>query len=223
MVASLLEMADWGGTDAEALKKGIDSIFDDNGLLPLHDYNTKLVTCTADGASVNFGAKKGLLTRLNEDRGWLVNIHCANHRVELAVKDAFKSSPFQEIDDRYISLYNLLKNSGKIKSEVKIAAEALNIQNYTLPKLTGTRFVGHRITAVRRLLDMWPAIIMALQNVKADQKTKQSVKAKVKLSSSFYLFCPYNYNNIFSSPTDKELFEAREEEKINKIVLFCCS
>jgi len=27
MVASLLEMSDWGGTDATSLKKGIDSIF----------------------------------------------------------------------------------------------------------------------------------------------------------------------------------------------------
>lgn len=62
IVASLLEMTDWGGTGAEALKQGIDSIFDEEGPLPLPDYNTKLVSCTADGASVNFGVKTGLLT-----------------------------------------------------------------------------------------------------------------------------------------------------------------
>ena len=178
-MASLLEMTDWGGTGAEALKNGIDNIFGEHGPLPLPDYNTKLISCTADGAAVNFGTKSGLLTRLDADRGWLINIHCSNHRIELAVKDAFKNSVFVEIDNLYNSLFKLLKNSGKIKSEMKIAAEALNIQHYTLPKLTGTRFVGHRISALRVLLDMWPAIITALQNVQADHKTKATVRAKV--------------------------------------------
>ena len=103
-MASLLEMTDWGGTGAEALKQGIDSIFDEEGPLPLPDYNTKLVSCTADGASVNFGVKTGLLTRLDSDRGWLVNIHCSNHRIELAVKDAFNNSTFQKIDEYYATL-----------------------------------------------------------------------------------------------------------------------
>ena len=127
MMASLLEMADWGGTDAESLKKGIDSIFVENGQLPVPYYHTKLTSCTADGASVNFGAKSGLLTRLNNDRGWLVNIHCSNHRIELAIKDAFKNSLFSDIDSVYIKLFNLLKNSWKIKLEITTAAEVLNI------------------------------------------------------------------------------------------------
>ena len=32
--------------------------------------------------------------------------------------------------------------------------------------------------------------------------------------------CPYNYINVFSQPTDRELFEAGEKEKRNKIVSF---
>ena len=51
-------------------------------------------------------------------------------------------------------VFNLMKNSGKIKAEIKAAANALDIENYTLPKLTGTRFIGHRISAIRALLDM---------------------------------------------------------------------
>ena len=52
MVASLLEMEVWGGTDADSLKKGIDSIFSGDGRIPLDDYLTKLVGITSDGASV---------------------------------------------------------------------------------------------------------------------------------------------------------------------------
>ena len=170
-------MADWGGTGAEALEKAINSIFGKDGPLPLTDFDTKLISCTADGA--NFGVKTGLLTRFDSSRGWLVNIHCSNHRIELAIKDAFNNSVFDEIDSLYTTLFGLLQNSGKIKSEIRIAAEALNIQNYTLPRLTGTRFVGHRISAFNRLLDMWPAILTALQNVQADAKTTATVRAKV--------------------------------------------
>lgn len=75
MMASLLEITDWGGIGAEALKNGIDNIFGEHGPLSPPDYNTKLISCTADGAAVNFGRKSGLLTHLDADRGWLVNQH----------------------------------------------------------------------------------------------------------------------------------------------------
>ena len=179
IVASLLEMEDFGGTGAESLYNGINGIFAVNGTLPLDDYRTKLVSCTADGASVNFGRISGLLTRLDNDRGWLIKIHCANHRVELSVKDAFEQSTFTSIlDPLYTSIYTLLKNSGKLKSEVKSACEALNIKHYVLPKLTGTRFIGHRVTSFTSLLNVWPALVEMLGNVIADPKTKSSVRAK---------------------------------------------
>lgn len=51
----------------------------------------------ADGASVNFGCNSGVMKRL-EDTGlpWLMKIHCVAHRLELALKDAFKDSYFQK-------------------------------------------------------------------------------------------------------------------------------
>ena len=118
-VASLLEMSDWGGTDAESLKNGIDGIFGENGSIPLTpaDYHTKFIGCTSDGASVNFGRKTGLMTRFAEHRGWLIKIHCANHRIELAVKDAVKESDFTNVDEFYIGVHILLKTLGKLKGK----------------------------------------------------------------------------------------------------------
>ena len=135
-MASLLEMSDWGGTDAESLEKGITHIFSDAGSIPLdvEDFKMKLVCCTSDGASVNFGAKTGLMIRLS-------------------------------VDDFCSSTNFLPKNSGKIKSEIKSAAHASNIQYYQLPKLTGTRFVGHRRAAFKCLLDTWPAMKLAFENI----------------------------------------------------------
>ena len=79
--ASLIEMSNWGGTDAALLKKGIDNMFGDKGRVPLKDdqYKQKVVGCTSDGASVNFGRNTVLMRRLAVDCPWLIKIHCTNH------------------------------------------------------------------------------------------------------------------------------------------------
>ena len=139
LVASLLEMSDWGGTDAESLKNAIDHIFEEQGSIPIDNYGLKLVSVTAngasihtgtiglklvsvtaDGASVNTGKISGLITRFADNRDWLVRIHCVNHRIELAVKDAFANiSKLKDIDEFYRSNFYLLRDSGKIKGEIE--------------------------------------------------------------------------------------------------------
>ena len=192
-LVSLLEMSEWGGTNAESLKAGIDSIFDPvNGKIPLGDYQTKLVSCTADGASVNFGHISGLLTRIGRERNWLLKIHCSNHRIELAVKSAFKDSKFEELDEFYQANFSILKNSGKLKSMVRQAASALGIQFYELSRLTGTRFVGHRFEAFQRLLNMWPAFLTAYGNCLNDQscaKIKPKVQGLLNKFRSYRRLC----------------------------------
>ena len=78
IVASLLEMDDFGGTGAEPLYNGINGICSVNVTLPLDDYHTKLVSCCR-WSFCKFGCISGLLTRLDNDRGWLIKIHCTNH------------------------------------------------------------------------------------------------------------------------------------------------
>ena len=127
--ASLIEMSVWVGTDAASLKKGTDNIFEDKGRVPLKEdgYKHKIVSCTSDGASVNFGRNTGIMTRLAVDPPWLIRIHCTNHRIELAVKGALDKTTFNECDTLYIGNFALLKNSGKIKGEIKAAVKTLNI------------------------------------------------------------------------------------------------
>ena len=184
-------MSEWGGADAQSLKKAIDNIFENRSNIPIEDYQLKLISLTTDGASVNTGKTSGLMTRMEveDERHWLIKIHCINHRVELAAKKAFLESPFKEIDRFCLNNYYLLRDSGKIKSEVKKSAEVLGIQNYNLPKMTGTRFIGHRRKAFEILLKMWPAFLTAYENVVADPKTKPETRAKVQgLLNSFWSY-----------------------------------
>ena len=139
----MLHLATFDDTGAEALKDGIDSIFAENGPLHLPDdgYKFKVVTCTSDGASVNFGKKTGLIKRMADGRAWLVKINCANHRVELAVKEAVINSRFKTIDSTHIIIFGLLKNSGKMKGIIQEACKSENVQHFTLSKITGTTHI----------------------------------------------------------------------------------
>ena len=176
-------------------------------------YVHKVVGCTADGASVNFGRISGLMKRLSNDRYWLITFHCAKHRVELAVKDPFKTSDFAAVDEFYTGVFNLLKHSEKSKDEVKAAAKALNIMHYVLSKITGTRFVGNRRKAYVRLLQTWPALSAAFENVAADRKTTETTREEVNsyletLRSDKFLNITCCYVDILESITpSSKMFE----------------
>ena len=59
----------------------------------------------ADGDSVNMGRKKGVAARLRVDKPWLVTVHCFNHRLELAVKDAFAGTFYTNVFDTFTQIY----------------------------------------------------------------------------------------------------------------------
>ena len=95
------------------------------------------------------------------------------------MKDFFDESPFSTVDKLYITLFNLFKNSGAIKFNVRQAAEVLEINVYSLPKLAGTKFVSHHRRTFTCLLDMWPAIVIALENTLTDRKHKPDTRPKI--------------------------------------------
>ena len=126
------------------------------------------------------------------------------------MKDAFEKSAFNSVDTFYISLFNLLKNSGAIKSDIKSAVKTLDINFHALPKMTGTRFVSHRRSALTNLLNMWPAIITALENTIVVRKHKPETKAKIQgflkqLKSYPFLCTVATYLDILEKTTPTSL------------------
>lgn len=58
---------------------------------------------------------------MKENSPWLQVIRCFNHRLELAIKDAFINTVFLRIDEMLSELYKLYKYSSKredLKSEL---------------------------------------------------------------------------------------------------------
>ena len=52
----------------------------------------------------------------------------------------------------------------------------ISYKKKAFPKLKGTRFIPHRRAAISRLLNMWPAVIMAFDNTMASRKLQNEVK-----------------------------------------------
>ena len=73
---ALQDMSKFGGTGSYFIKEAIDSLFKEGGWMSNTDFSTKLLICTNDGASVNFGHKGGHLQgHVNDGKEWLAKIH----------------------------------------------------------------------------------------------------------------------------------------------------
>ena len=69
---------------ADAMAPGIKAVLEK--AFDKLNWRSRLVSLWVDGAAVNLGVWRGVL---REDLPWLVAIHCLNHRLELAAKNAF--------------------------------------------------------------------------------------------------------------------------------------
>ena len=78
------------------------------------------------------------------------------------------------------SVFYLHKRSGKLKRIFKNTATALNIDGYVFPKVTGRRFVTHRLKGAKVLLHNWRALADLYLTAVADAKTKPTVRAKIQ-------------------------------------------
>ena len=70
-------------------------------------FEKSLLGLNCDGASVNLGQFGGLGALIKEKAPWLELVHCFNHRIELALKDAFENSAFVKIETILMKLYYL--------------------------------------------------------------------------------------------------------------------
>ena len=90
-------------------------------------------------------------TLFREDREWLMVIQCTNHRLELAMKDAFLAdAAFKEVDKVLLEMYLITRDSGKVKGLLKSTVDSLYL-DYFLSRTSlyfeqKARSLGHLCT-----------------------------------------------------------------------------
>ena len=205
--------------DAPHLVECIKTAFNRIGIV---DFSTHLHGLNVDGASVNLGVHRGVAALLKEVSPWLTAIHCFNHRVELAAKDAFANSVFDEIDQMLAFLYKLYQNSPKRLQALKELGAALGEKSPKPVKASGTRWISHRYNAVKIVLKHYGVYMTHLEELanndsqpeKRDQNKgylNQWLYAKIPISMAVYL-------DVLSVLTRMSLSEQNDEHDPVKAV-----
>ena len=128
------------------------------------EFHTKLAGFNVDGASVNKGIHKGS-AQLCESSPCLNVVHCFNHLFELAIKDAFKATFFEDIDTLLNKLYYLYRKSPK---RLRKLCEFSEVYEKSVPKpakANGTRWISHKFTSMNIFLKNYGIFITHLESL----------------------------------------------------------
>ena len=117
----------------------------------------KEIGMCSDGASVN-GAVYNLLVEEFGDH--YLGIFCPSHKFELAINDAFGSSLLNnETEKDYTEVYYFFKKSPLRWRLFKRQSLFMGTPQRRYKRLSGTRWVEHRVAALDSLLDNLPILI----------------------------------------------------------------
>ena len=115
--------------------------------------------------SVNTGRKRGLGMLIKQNAPWLELVHCFNHRLELALKDAFDNSLFGKIDIMLTKLYYLYLKNPKRYHELKELSKAYNKTILKPLKAGDTCWVDYKYGARSLVLENYGAYISHLESL----------------------------------------------------------
>lgn len=144
----------------------------------------KLVGLGADGASVNNGDKSSVKTKLREEMPWLIFGWCMAHKLELGIKDALKGTFFDEVDEMLLRLYYLYKRSPKKLRELQeihdLVKESMEYDDTGVKpvRANGTRWVAHRVAAMKKVLDKFDVYMVHLESLCNDASYSTKDRAK---------------------------------------------
>lgn len=176
-------MSDFGGVTAAGTKKAFDSAFLQDFSVPETRFEKLMISVCADGASINMGRISGACTVMKQPRPWLLIVHCVNHRLELAMGDAFLSNlAFKNIQDMMSNVYYLFRNSGKNKLIIMRLAEKISVSWVSFVNCKGTRFQAHHYHSIRVMIVNFLTLLLFAENMlESGSKTcKPDVKATLR-------------------------------------------
>lgn len=124
---------------------------------------SKMAAICTDGDSTLMGRKTGLGARLREKVSYLLSVHCAAHKVALALKDTANNiHALQLLDKQLKKVHELFSKSGKRQQQWKSFARKRGVTAFQFPVHNTTRWFS-RAQGVRVLGKNLPVLITFLQ------------------------------------------------------------
>ena len=150
----------------DALRRALTSVDSgvfNNNPLKLED---KVVCFTGDGASVNSGYQNGVIAKLKQLSQEIIFVHCLNHRLELALKQAMKGHKlYEKINSLLSEIFKFYHTSSLQTENLKTAYEACNVPVQLPHRIGGTRWVSHMSGALEQIWKGYKVFVQHLDQV----------------------------------------------------------
>ena len=146
--------------------------------------NKKLVGMGTDGAATI--DNQGLKGLVEQKIPWIFWMWCLAHHLELVIKDALPGTLFDSIDDMLLHLYYLYEKLPKkcieLESVCADLKECLEFDEDGIRpvRASGTRWVSHKVKAMKRVLAKYGAYTAHLSSLSEDTPVKAADSAKLK-------------------------------------------
>ena len=128
---------------------------------------TKLVGFGSDGASVMTGCKSGVSTRLKREQLPLFTMHCMAHRLELGFKAIVGENSFMTtFSELLFSIYNFYRSSALNRENLKSSCATAGMKFLAPSRVGGTRQLPHTMLALKKLWNMYPALMQHFEQVR---------------------------------------------------------
>eukprot|EP00731_Ephydatia_muelleri_P037327 Em0443g2a len=162
----------------------------------------RLVGIGTDGTNTNI-ASAGLKGLVESQVPWVFWMWCLAHRVELAIKDALKSTTFDLIDEMLLRMYYIYEKSPKkcreLENIITDLKEFMKFDDAGIRpvRASGTRWVTHKLSAMKRIISKFGAYTSHLVALSEDSSTKAADRAKFKgylkkwLDAKYLLGCAF--------------------------------
>ena len=148
---------------------------------------SRLLGIATDGAAANV-AGNGLKGLVEKELEWIFWMWCLAHRLELAIKDAVRGTSFDLLDEMLLRFYYLYNKSPKkcmelegiitdLKGAFHLDDEGLGVRPI---RACGTRWVCHKLSAMKRVLSKYGAYTAHLAALSEDSSVKSADRAKFK-------------------------------------------
>lgn len=164
---------------------------------------TNMTSFASDGPSVMVGKKNGVVALLKREHPSIIDIHCMNHRLQLAVSKAFHNAKAADRIDELLTgvfkyyHYSTVK-SGSLDAMQTVLREMDQSEtsvNLSVKKAVHTRWLSHE-KALQTVRKLYVAICKDLENAVAEGRDKK-LRDGCGIPASSLLKLMKSYNSIY--------------------------
>lgn len=166
---------------ANNIKKELIEFLNSIGIVNVEE---KLIALGTDGASVNLGAKGGIVALFQKDTPHLVGIHCVAHKLELGILDACKGiGRVGKFQDSMKGILKFYSNSSKRVREIDEIATVLEEASEKFGKWNAVRWIASKHRTMKAIKKNWKATVAHLEHIGSSSSKEEAALAKGHLKN----------------------------------------